>query len=462
MKKVLNLAMYLVVASLLFVSCSDDDVNEIPELTLNAGLLLQNGESMAITASELSFTDLESDASSIIYNIVEAPVYGKVVNVLDENIVITSFTQQDILDKKILYIHDGSLSLTDSFSFDVSDGDNVLTGYKFLISIGEKQISYFYVLNEGGSNGSITLIDRTGDVTNNYFESVNTNPLGKYAQSMAFSDKYALIAVTTGSGAGYVEIVDKTTFKHVKSITNLTYPREITVVGDKAYVSNGSGASAGDKNDVFVIDLTTFEIEKNIKVGAGPEKMVLSGDLLYVANSGGYSNSDKTISVINTSSNEVVETITVKSCPKDMVVDANGDVWVYCAGVPDYTNWPDVSRTDFGLSKIKTSNNEVVSFELPEITAGGMKNIAISEDKKIIYYISDAVYAMDYNATITPTAKFIDNTFYGIDVNPVNGNIWCCKVSYGVAGSVIVYNNNGEEEKSFEVGIMPNSTSFSY
>ena len=117
MKKVLNLAMYLMVASLLFVSCSDDDINEIPELKLNEGLVLQNGESIAITASELSFTDLESEALNVIYTVVEAPVYGKLVNTSDESVAITSFTQQDILDKKIVYVHDESVSLTDSFRF---------------------------------------------------------------------------------------------------------------------------------------------------------------------------------------------------------------------------------------------------------------------------------------------------------------------------------------------------------
>jgi YVTN family beta-propeller protein len=463
MKKVLNLAMYLLVASLLFVSCSDDDdINALPELKLNAGIVLQNGESIAITATELSFTDLESEALNVIYTVVEAPANGKLVNTSDEAISITSFTQQDILDNKIMYIHGGSLSLTDSFLFSVTDGDNVSTDYTFLISIGEKQIGYFYVLNEGSTNGSITLIDRSGTVTQNYYKSVTGLSLGKYTQSMAFSDKYALIAVTTGSGAGYVEIVNKDTFEYVETIEGLSYPREITVLGDIAYVSNGSGATAGDKNEVLVINLTSFEIVKRIEVGAGPEKMVLSGDKLYVANSGGYSNSDKTVSVINTSSNEVVETITVKSCPKDMVVDANGDVWIYCAGVPDYSNYPDVSRTDFGLSKITTSNNEVVSFDLPEITAGGMKNIAISGDKKVIYYMSDAVYAMDYNATVLPTEKFLDETFYGIDVNPVNGNVWCCSISYVAVGSVIVYNKDAQEQKSFVVGNIPNSTTFRY
>jgi YVTN family beta-propeller protein len=357
MKKVLNLAMYLVVASLLFVSCSDDDNDSIPNVSV--------------------------------------------------------------------------------------DG--------------------IYVLNEGSTNGSISFINKaSGEVSNDYFSMVNNLPLGAFPQSMTFSETYGFIVVTTGSGQGYVEIVDKDTFEHVKSITGLAYPREITVVEDMAYVSNGSGAAAGTKNEIIVIDLTSLEIVKTIEVGAGPEKMVLSGKKLYVANSGGWSNSDKTVSVIDTETNTVIETLEVKNCPKDMVADAKGNVWVFSAGVPDYSNYPDVSYTNSGISKITVSTSEVESFDLNGLTTPGVKNIAISRDRKTIYFMSDAVYAMDYKTTALPTEKFLNKTFYGIDVNPENGNIWCCNATFGQAGEVVVYDENAQEMKSFAVGIMPNSTNFKY
>lgn len=330
-------------------------------------------------------------------------------------------------------------------------------------SIPNVSVDGIYVLNEGSTNASISFIDKTsGEVSNDYFKLVNKLPLGAYAQSMTFSDTYGLIVVTTGNGQGYVEIVNKDSFKHEKSITGLAYPREITVVDDMAYVSNGSGATAGTKDEIIVIDLTSLEIVKRIEVGAGPEKMVLSGSKLYVANSGGWSNSDKTISVIDTKTNVVVETLEVKSCPKDMVVDAKDNVWVFSAGVPDYSDYPNVKYTNSGISKITTSNSEVEMFALNGLTTTGIKNIAISRDLKMIYFMSDALYAMDYKATALPTEKFLDKTFYGIDVNPENGNIWCCNATFGQAGEVIVYNEDAQELKSYAVGIMPNSTIFKH
>lgn len=361
MKKVLNLAMYLVVASLLFVSCSDDDNDSIPNVSV--------------------------------------------------------------------------------------DG--------------------IYVLNEGSTNGSISLINKTsGETTSNYFESVNGLPLGKYAQSMAFNDEYAFIVVTTASSAGYVEVVKASDFKHFATIDGLSYPREIAVYGDKAYVSNGTGATGSypnyvkQNNELKVVDLNTMKITSEIPVGAGPEKMVISKGKLYVANSGGYSNDDNTVSVIDVNTNAVLETITVKSCPKDMAVDANGNIWVYCGGVPDYNTYP-YTYTGAGISKIDKDGN-VTSYELTSISTSGLKNLCISRDKKTIYFMSDALYAMDYKATALPTEKFLDKTFYGIDVNPENGNLWCCNATFGQAGEVVVYDEDALEIKSFAVGIMPNSTIFKY
>ncbi|MDM8159737.1 hypothetical protein QUH73_07925 [Labilibaculum sp. K2S] len=325
------------------------------------------------------------------------------------------------------------------------------------------QLKGNFVLNEGSANGSISLIDDDDKVTLNYFVAVNGIALGQYPQSMAMNDEYAFIVVTTGSGAGYVEVVTASDFMHYATISGLSYPREIAFADGKAYVSNGNGSDANyakENNQVYVIDLKTMTKTKEIAVGAGPEKMIVSGNKLYVANSGGWSNDDNTVSVIDVDTDEVVKTITVKSCPKDMVEDANGDIWAYCSGVPDYSNYPNVSYTNAGLSKIDGETDEVSSFVLTSLSTSGIKNIAISKDEKTVYFMSDAVYAMNITDTALPTAKFIDATFYGMDVNPVNGNLWLCEGTN--PGKVIVYSPAGSKLKEFTVGAMPNSTMFSY
>ncbi|WP_430816182.1 hypothetical protein [Carboxylicivirga sp. RSCT41] len=328
------------------------------------------------------------------------------------------------------------------------------------------KVSSIYVLNEGNDNGSVSIVDENDQVTNNYYEAVNGLPLGKFPQSMAVNDTHVFIVVTTQNGAGYVEVVEKETFKHVTSITGFSYPREITLMDGKAYVSNGNGQTGEwpntvkQDNEIYPINLSDFSKGNAIGVGAGPEKMVVSNGKLYVANSGGWSNDDNTVTVVDTSNDQVIETITVKACPKDMAVDANGDIWVYCGGKPDYSNYPAVTYADAGLSKITTSSSDVTSWDIAT-PSGAVKSIAISKNEKTVYYITDAVYAMDIDATELPEAKFIDETYYGIDVHPNTDDLWLCKkVDATTPGTVFVYSKNAEMAKQYKVGAMPNSTVF--
>ncbi|MCT4603729.1 MAG: hypothetical protein N4A59_12640 [Marinifilum sp.] len=465
MKKFLKFSLGLLIASSLFVSCSDDDDNAMPNLSVNKGVVIENGATVTITASELNVVDTDTEESDIIYTVTTATENGILANADDVKTAIKSFTQADLTASKIVYVHNGSQTLTDEFSFSVTDGDNVLTGI-FNISIGEKQISYFYVLNEGsfGGTGSISMINRNDEVTNNYFFKANNDiPLGTLPQSMAVNDKYAFIVVTEKD---HVLVVNKSDFTHYKTIEGFSYPREITLVGDKAYVSDGNGQDASNNkqnNQIYVIDLKTMTQTGQISVGAGPEKMVVSNGKLYVANSGGWSNDDNTVTVIDIETDKVLETIIVKSCPKDMVVDANGDIWVYCAGVPDFSNWPNVTYSDSGISMIAESSSKVTSYELTNIETSGLKNIAINKAKDVVYFMSDAVYAMSITDTKLPTNKFIDATFYGIDVNPVSDNLWLCEsLGATTAGKVHVYNKEGKKLKNFTVGYFPNSVTFSY
>ncbi len=463
MKKVLRLLPFFVLAVALFSACSEDDPNVAPEFGVNTGVVLQNGESVIISNEMLKVSDIDTKSEELIYTVTKATENGTLVHLDDETVDVTSFSQKDIDEKLIKYIHDGSKTLSDLFNFSITDGETALEG-TFNISIGEKQIAYTYVLNEGNENGSVAYINTNNQIVNNYYNSANSLPLGKFPQSMAANDTHVFIAVTTSTGAGYIEVVDKTTFKQVKSITGFSYPREIALIDGKAYVTNGTGADANyqkQNSEIYPIDLSDFKVGNKITVGAGPEKMVVSNGKLYVANSGGWSNDDNTVTVIDTANDQVIETITVKSCPKDMEVDVNGDVWVFCAGVP---SWSAVQGSGPAICKIETASGNVTSWDIPSVTSGGIKNIAITKGKDAIYYIADAVYKMSINATALPTDKFIDNIYYGIDVHPVKDELWLCQNSvYGASGKMVsVYDKEGKMITEYETGVVPNSTVFVY
>ena len=242
------------------------------------------------------------------------------------------------------------------------------------------------------------------------------------------------------------------------------YAREITVSGNKAYVSNGAAAGM-----VYCIDLLTNKVVgQPIAVGDGPEKMVVSNGKLFVANSGGYIQNEaslkpeqyQSVSVIDLATFTLVKHVIVKSCPTDLVVDAAGKVWAHCKGVADYSNYPSVSYSNAALCSISLDYT-VASYALGEMSLKGIKNIAISNDLKTIYYMTNGVYAMGYEDKTLPSTKLIDKVFNGIDINPADDQIWACDViSYTGPSDVVVYSSKGVKIATYSVGVIPNSVIF--
>mgnify|MGYP000264600592 CR=1 FL=1 len=82
--------------------------------------LMENG-TLNIDSSILKFSDIDSDASEIVFTITVAPEHGQI---LLEGSLQTQFTQQDIDDNKVTYQHDGAEFASDSFRFIVTDDTN--------------------------------------------------------------------------------------------------------------------------------------------------------------------------------------------------------------------------------------------------------------------------------------------------------------------------------------------------
>jgi len=96
-----------------------------PEITLNEWITIDQGDSHSLSTC-LSATDDETPSGDLVYTITEMPEHGTIT---------ATFTQSELLEGDVVYIHDGSASETDSFIFSVSDGENVLSDQMFTISI---------------------------------------------------------------------------------------------------------------------------------------------------------------------------------------------------------------------------------------------------------------------------------------------------------------------------------------
>ncbi|MCH7866062.1 MAG: tandem-95 repeat protein, partial [Myxococcales bacterium] len=110
----------------------DDDA---PTLVVNTGSSLVQGGSITLANTELAFTDTEVPNTSITFTLTSGPSNGQLELTTAANVAISSFTQDDLDNNRVVYIHDGSNTTSDTFGFDVDDGvTNTITAQTFSLN----------------------------------------------------------------------------------------------------------------------------------------------------------------------------------------------------------------------------------------------------------------------------------------------------------------------------------------
>ena len=135
--------------------------------------------------------------------------------------------------------------------------------------------SYAFISNEGNfgsSNGSISMIDVFGSVTN--YENI-----GDVVQSIeVYDDK--LIVLINNSHKIKIFNIDSNGLQlpGIEVDTGNSSPREMVVFDNKVYFTNW------DTQDVKVFNLYTYQIENSVSISSGlPEDIVINNQSLYVA-----------------------------------------------------------------------------------------------------------------------------------------------------------------------------------
>ena len=149
----------------LTITAVDDDP---PVVVNNAGSTIAEGGIDTLISGELLFTDTEQPATSVTYTVTTSPVNGQLELTTAPGVGITSFTQDDIDFNRVVYVHDGSNTTSDSFNFDVDDGQgNSVTGQSFSLTITAVDDDPPVVVNNTGSTiaegGTDTLIGARKD-----------------------------------------------------------------------------------------------------------------------------------------------------------------------------------------------------------------------------------------------------------------------------------------------------------
>ncbi|WP_196886477.1 YncE family protein [Aureivirga sp. CE67] len=314
-----------------------------------------------------------------------------------------------------------------------------------------------FVVNEGSfgnTPGTVSFIPYDlSEVKKDIYKTVNNEDLGSLAQSMTISNDKAYIVV---NDSHVIKIANRFTFEKEGEIEEgLDNPRFMTTVaGNKAYVTNWGDTS--DENDDFiaVVDLNSNTVTSTIDVELGPEKIYTLGNRVFVLHQGAWGQNDK-VSVINTLDNTVEKVITVGDIPNSAVLDINGNLWVMGAGKAAWTG----DETAGSLTKINTTTLEIEkTMDFASDEHPGHLNFY---NNKMYYALNGGLYSLETSSESLPTQAILDGiNAYGLKVGKDKIFVTDAK-DYISFGSVVVYDlNTLTEEKSLEVGIIPNSVTF--
>ena len=138
---------------------------------------------------------------------------------------------------------------------------------------------------------------------------------------------------TISDNAGRITVYDASTLEQLGQIQNVRPPRDIAFVSEtKAYVPNLSRFNAdfsAQPSTVSIVNPSTEAFVDTIDVGRNPEGIVVTQGRAFVANSGG-----QTLSVIDTETDTVEETVDVCVSPNEVFLDGDGEVVIVCESTP--------------------------------------------------------------------------------------------------------------------------------
>ena len=110
-------------------------IDDPPVLNTNAGMNTFEGFTETLTTAMLSSSDVDTAASDIVYTVTSNVANGQLELTTNAGVAITSFTQDDLDNNRVVYVHDSSETTTDSFDFEISDATTNIGSATFNISI---------------------------------------------------------------------------------------------------------------------------------------------------------------------------------------------------------------------------------------------------------------------------------------------------------------------------------------
>ncbi|KAI4880261.1 hypothetical protein NFI96_006800 [Prochilodus magdalenae] len=212
--------------------------DETPRMAINDGLEIEIGSVKEINNKVLKATDLDSEDSTLTYIVRYGPNQGILqrrtpLGTLENITIGMNFTQSEVDQSLIIYIHNGQEGIRDLIKFDVTDGTNPLIDRYFYVTVGGIDMVFPDVVSKGVSlkeGGRVTL---TTDL-------LSTTDLNS-------PDEHLVFTITRAPMRGHLECTD-TPGMPISSFTQLQ------LAGNKIYYIHTADDEV--KMDSFEFEVT--------------------------------------------------------------------------------------------------------------------------------------------------------------------------------------------------------------
>ena len=309
----------------------------------------------------------------------------------------------------------------------------------------------FFIVNEGifqQANASVFYYDRERDsIYENIYETVNNEKIGDILQSMYVFDDNAYLVV---NNSAWIDIAGVEDFEKKGEIRGFVSPRYFFPVNrDKAYVTDLYSGY------VYVVDLNQNKVSKNIYTGKWTEEMAFLDKKLYVTCPWIYSKpASKKVLVIDTDTDEIIDSIVTGISPSGIGFDKNGFLWTL-------NNGNKINNLPGSLYKIDVSSNVAVdSFVFKNTLNIFNSSLRFNENRDSIFVLYNDVYKISVEGNIAPEKIISQNerNLYGMDLDNDKQQIFLTDVlNFVEKGKVYIYSKKGDLLKTLNTGFLPNA-----
>lgn len=311
-----------------------------------------------------------------------------------------------------------------------------------------------FIVNEGGfqnNNASLSYLNYSSNtVSNNIFEGENGEPLGDAFQSMLVVDNSAYLVVSNSNKV--VEVTLNNTAK-AKELTcsgdprNAFYNATANELWVTQYGTTEPNILVFDKSSGTVkeeIDLANYD-EQTSYFPSGSDELLSYNGKVYITNF-----RTEYVYQINASSYEVEDSLWVGYGAQYLEL-VDDKLWIATSG--------DWNKQTSGMILAYDLTSNTMTFE--KVDASGFSYLTQFND--VIYMLNNGVKSIASGETeLTEVVALPEGVFfYGMNVNPTNGEIWTTDaVDYTQNGKLMHYSSTGSLENSYDVGVIPSKVVF--